>query len=634
MTDALAPKFEVFEKKSDADLESSVDNSEQFEKKGPQVETLVETDSNDAETETKGKWLRFVDKAIKFLEVKQRTNLSSTSDHRAESFIESFLYNDDLRPVESKRRVWDWKQYISFLVSGALNVNTLETCVIGLQLGLTWWQTWIMSSLGFTCVAVYVTLAARVGNMYHISFPITARVSFGIYFSIWIVINRVVMAVVWYGVQTYIGSQAVQIMLKSIFGNDLEQKVHNTFNSPNVTTFQFMCFMLFWGAQLPALWFSPHTLRHLFVTKTVITPIALIAFLIWVVKRSDGHLALGSLTSEPPSKSLLGWAYVRSMMAALDNFSTLILNTPDFTRFAKTPRSSIYPQLLFIPVLYSVLGIIGIIIASAAFHIYHVNYWNPLDVLSRFLDHYTSGTRAGAFFISTSFALAQLGTNVASNSISAGTDMTALFPKFINIRRGSYICAAISLAICPWNLMATSSKFTTVLSAYAVFLSSVSGVIAADYYVVRKGVINLHHCYTNKLGTLYMYNRFGTNWRAVVAYVIGMIPNFPGFVGSIGPHVPIGAMKLFYLNYFVGWGLSFLVYVGLCYYSPVEGMPKDVKLFERVWLEKWAEVEHFNEERKELQENDYNVDSEFLTTTGAQLHDSVSETKESSTREF
>lgn len=566
------------------------------------VESFIEKeDSVDVkeltvESEEKLNWFFNI---IRLLEVKQHTNASF--NRRAESFIESFVYNDDLRPVEKARRVWDWKQYLSFIVSGALNCNTFETCVLGLQLGLTWYQTWIMSTLGFTFVGIFVVAACRVGNFYHISFPIASRTAFGVYFSVWIVINRVVMAVVWFSVQTYIGSQTVQLMLKSIFGTDLETRIQNTLHTPNITTFELLCFMIFWAIQLPALWFSPHSLRHLFVAKTLITPVATIAFLIWTIKKSGGHVAVGSLTVDPPSKSLIGWAYVRAIMSSLDNFSTLILNAPDFARFAKTKKSSIYSQLIFIPVIYSILGIIGILITSAAYHMYQVNYWNPLDVLNRFLDHYTSGNRAGVFLISTSFALAQLGTNIASNSISAGTDMTALLPKFINIRRGSYICAAISIAICPWNLMSSSSKFTTALSAYAVFLSSISGVIAADYYVVRKGYIDLQHCFSNAPNTYYMYNKFGTNWRAVIAYLIGIVPNFPGFIGSVGPSVPIGAMRAYYLNYFVGWLTSFLVYCLLCYRWPVTGTPEGVPMFSRAWYEKWIEVEDFNEERREFE---------------------------------
>src|SRR5450432_3525825 len=64
--------------------------------------------------------------------------------------------------------------------------------------------------------------------------------------------------------------------------------------------------------------------------------------------------------------------------------------------------------------------------------------------------------------------------------------MTALLPRYINIRPGGYVCAAVGLAMCPWNLLSSSNNFTTYLSAYSVFLSSIAGVIISDYYFVRK----------------------------------------------------------------------------------------------------------------------------------------------------
>lgn len=552
--------------------------------------SFEQEDEEEKKYEPKNKFLRFFQR----LEVKQH---HGTLDSRSESVVESYLYNDDLAPVEAKRRVWDWKQYIFFWISGSFNVNTWQISATGLQLGLNWWQTWICIWVGYSFVACFLVLGSRVGNIYHIAFPISSRVSFGIYFSIWIVLNRVVMACVWYSTLAYLGGDCVQLMLKSIFGNDLNTRLKDTISNNNLTNFEFMCFMLFWGCSLPFLWFPPHSLRYIFAVKSAITPFAAIGFLIWTIKKADGHLALGTLNETALTGGAVGWAVVRAIMSALDNFSTLILNAPDFSRFAKSKRSSIYSQLFILPLCFSVISLIGILVTSSAYTIYGVNYWNPLDVLSRFLDHFTSGNRAGVFLIAAAFAFDQLGANLACNAIPAGTDMTALLPKFINIRRGSYICAAISLAICPWNLMASSSKFTTALGAYAVFLSAIAGVIFADYYIVRKGYVKLTHCYTKKTGSYYMYNRWGTNWRAVAAYIIGIVPNFPGFIGSVGPKVPEGAMKTYYLNYFVGFLVSAISYVTLVYFYPIDGVPEGAKLFEWKWFEKWVEVENFTEER-------------------------------------
>lgn len=127
-----------------------------------------------------------------------------------------------------------------------------------------------------------------------------------------------------------------------------------------------------------------------------------------------------------------------------------IVNDPDFARFARKPKDALWSQLITIPVGFAVTSFIGIIVSSSSKVIYGQPIWNPLSLLSNFLDGANQGERFGVFVIATAFALAQLGTNIAANSVSAGTDMTALLPRYLNIRRGGYICAAVGLAMCPW----------------------------------------------------------------------------------------------------------------------------------------------------------------------------------------
>lgn len=239
-------------------------------------------------------------------------------------------------------------------------------------------------------------------------------------------------------------------------------------------------------------------------------------------------------------------------------------NDPDFSRFAKTPRSALWSQLLTIPIGFALTSFIGIIVSSSSTVIYKDPIWNPLDLLSLFLDEVegstsssvaftqriqqssarNSGTRAGVFFISFAFALAQLGTNIAANSVSAGTDMTALLPRFLTIRRGGFICAIVGLCMCPWRLLSSQNNFTTYLSAYSVFLSSIAGVIIADYYFVRRGYLEVGRLYDANMDGSYWYS-YGVNWRAYVSYISGILVNVVGFAGAVGRDVPVGAQYIY-----------------------------------------------------------------------------------------
>ena len=200
--------------------------------------------------------------------------------------------------------------------------------------------------------------------------------------------------------------------------------------------------------------------------------------------------------------------------------------------------------------------------------IYKKQIWNPLDILDNFLDEGGSGQRFGVFVIALAFTLAQLGTNIAANSVSAGTDMTALLPRFLNIRRGSFICAIIGICINPWILVSSSSNFTTYLSAYSVFLSSIAGVIICDYYFVRKGYYQVVDLYSARPDGPYWYT-YGVSWRAYAAYVAGILINVVGFAGAVGDKVPMGATYVYRLNFFTGFIVSSSMYYLLCYYFPI-----------------------------------------------------------------
>jgi NCS1 family nucleobase:cation symporter-1 len=208
--------------------------------------------------------------------------------------------------------------------------------------------------------------------------------------------------------------------------------------------------------------------------------------------------------------------------------------------------------------------------------------WNPLDLLQSFLDEGTHQNRAGVFFVAFAFSLAQLGTNIAANSVSAGTDMTALVPRYLNIRRGGYICALVGLCMCPWHLLSTANNFTTYLSAYSVFLSSIAGVIVCDYYLVRKGYLQIKDLYSARKGSPYFYHG-GFSWRAYAAYISGILINIVGFVGVIRPGIPMGANYIYRLNFFCGFLVAAGVYWLLCYLFPVPAMSD-------VWMEVGDEV--------------------------------------------
>ncbi|OCH85765.1 hypothetical protein OBBRIDRAFT_284732 [Obba rivulosa] len=481
------------------------------------------------------------------------------------------LINDDLLPVGAEKRTWASWNFITFWIADSFNINTwmIVSSMIQMPVGLSWWQAWLCVWIGYGVVAPFIVLNARPGAIFHVTFPVVARTSFGIWGSMWCVFNRAAMACIWYGVQASIGGTCVLVMLRAMWPS-----VNNIPNSlpasSGTTTRDFMCFFLFWLISLPAIWFPIHKIRHLFTLKAIVVPIAGITFFVWCIIKAHG---VGPIINQPSQQhgSALGWSMVTSIMSCISNMATLVTNAPDFASRARRPSDAVLPQLISVPLGFSIVGFFGIIVSSSSQAIYGEAIWSPIDLLGKFLDDEPShATRFGVWFISASFIIAQLGTNISANSISAGCDLTALMPRFINIRRGGYIAAIVGLCMLPWNLLKSSNNFTSYLSAYSVFLSSIAGVMIMDYYVIRKGHYSVKDLYHSEESGWYWYT-YGVNFRAYAAYIAGILINVIGFAGATGRSVPLAATRIYDMSFFTGFGVSAVVYLTLNYIFPAKG---------------------------------------------------------------
>ncbi|EST06905.1 Permease [Kalmanozyma brasiliensis GHG001] len=492
-----------------------------------------------------------------------------------ESRGNAMLRNADLLPVSPERRTWGWVNFASFWISDGLNLNTFMIASTAVSAGLTWSQAWAAIIVGYFAVAFLVVMTARIGAVYHVSFPILARSTFGVWGAIWPILNRSAMACVWYGVQAYIGGQCTTLVLESMFPSYRRMPNHLPASS-GITTMDFVSFFLFSLISLPFVILHPSKVRYFFNFKAVVVPIAAIAFFAWSIVDAKG---LGPIVHQPAklSGSKMGWQFMASLMSCISNMATLVLNIPDLSRMAKNKQSVKWSQLLAVPLTFSLTSFLGIIIASSSQVIYGELIWNPVDLLGQRLkvDPYNSGARAGVFFIAFAFIIGQIGVNVAANSLSAGHDLAAACPRYINIRRGSLVAAAVGFAMCPWNLLKDSNNFATYLSAYSLFLSSISGTMMADYYIVKRGLLDMPSLFSaastsSQQPSMYHYWN-GINFRAFAAYIAGIAMTVAGFAGVLGVEVSVAAQRMYILAYPIGFLVSGMVYVALCEVFPVPG---------------------------------------------------------------
>jgi len=463
--------------------------------------------------------------------------------------------NADFDPIPPSKRTWNWGAYVAYWMADAWAVSNWEVASSMIAVGLSWRMAIGACVLGNTIMGLVITINGRMGATLHTPFPVLARMPFGYYFAQFVVLSRCVLAVVWLGVQTTTGGQCMTVLLTAIWPSFKNIPNHIPADE-GITTAGMIGFLLYFLLQIPFLCIPYTKVQYFFAFKSVIAPIVFLAIFGDTLRRAGGTISHSTVITEGTKVhgSVLAWAFFSNMNGVLGNYATLGLNIADFSRYANKPSAQ-NVQVLVIPVIFTIVGLLGIFTAAAAETAYGEVLWNPIDIIGLWMESGTHGGRAAAAFAAIGLIIVTLGINISANSISAANDLMSFAPKYINIRRGQLLAAVIgSWAFVPWKILASAAKFLAFLGGYTIFLGPMTSILITDYYIVRRGNVSVPDMYN--FHGMYRYSpRYASNWRAVVAFFIGCVPPLPGFVNNIvvagmgKTGVSLGGQRLFNIGY-------------------------------------------------------------------------------------
>jgi NCS1 family nucleobase:cation symporter-1 len=298
------------------------------------------------------------------------------------------------------------------------------------------------------------------------------------------------------------------------------------------------------------------SIRKLLVFKAFFLPIAALALLFWALSAAHG---LGPIL-DTPSKFATTTDFFHFFFPALTGmvgfWATLSLNIPDFTRYAKSQKAQIKGQIYGLPTSMTLFAFIGVVVTSATTIVFGTTIWDPVVLAGKF----DSKLLVSAAMIAV--AISTLATNIAANIVSPANDFAHFAPSKIDFRKGGYITGVIGILIFPWKLIADPTGYIfTWLVGYSSLLGPVGGIMIVDYYFIRKQELILNDLYDSK--GIYSFSN-GFNKSAIIALLLGIAPNIPGFLTTIkvvGPDVfPSWISGLYSYAWFVGFGLSGLIY--------------------------------------------------------------------------
>lgn len=318
-------------------------------------------------------------------------------------------------------------------------------------------------------------------------------------------------------VQAWIGGSCVYVVLQAIWPS-LENRIPNHMPaSTGMTTAQFVSYIVFCIISLPIIWIRPHKLTKFFYVSSSTVLVFELVLLIWSLATMGpsgfGDTISGKAAVQDASK---GWSVVYGIISCIGGISAGILNQNDYARFSRTPRDAIMAQIICPTIYATITPIVGILVTAATQERYGAPLWNLPGLLTAIQVTGGSRSRAAVFFAGVALVISQFGINIPGNALSGGFDFAALFPKYLNIRRGAYITALLSMVVNPWQLLSSASTFLAVLSSYSVFLGPMIGLMISSYYLVNRQRINVDHLYLGNSQSVYWFWH-GINWRAIVA---------------------------------------------------------------------------------------------------------------------
>ncbi|HEY3744225.1 MAG TPA: NCS1 family nucleobase:cation symporter-1 [Bryobacteraceae bacterium] len=442
------------------------------------------------------------------------------------------LYNDDLAPVPLARRTWGIYNYASLWVAMSVCIPTYMLASGLIQKGMNWWQAIGTILLGNLIVLVPMVLNAHAGTKYGIPFPVLVRASFGVKGANLPAVLRALVACGWFGIQAWIGGQAIHSMLE-ILAPSLAK--------PDASLW--ICFFAFWSLNMFVIWRGIDTIKFL---EGIGAPFMLgvgLLLLWWITGKAGGFGPVLSTPSQFKTTSEFIAVFVPSLTAMVGFWATVALNIPDFTRYATSQRAQIIGQSLGLPAAMTLYSFIGVAVTSASVVLFGAAVWSPVDLVLKFNQPVVAGIALIAIIVAT------LNTNVAANVVSPSNDFSNLNPRLISFRTGGMITGVIGVLMMPWKLLADYGSYVTGwLIGYSGLLGPIAGVMIADYFLVRHATLKVDDLY--RRNGIYEYST-GINYRAVAALAVGIA------IALLGTVVP----PLRWL-YDYAWFVGFLVSAG------------------------------------------------------------------------
>lgn len=428
---------------------------------------------------------------------------------------DSTLYNEDLAPIPREKRRWGWFEILNVWAN---DVQSLFGYALAASLfityGLNGWAVFAAIIIAGLVVMFLVNLVGQASVKYGVPFPVFVRASMGVRGANFPAMIRAIVAIFWYGVQTYFASTAVALLINALFG------LGEGATFLGMSAVGWISFIIVWAFQIYLFWNGIDWIKtFLNWAGPLIYAVMLILMVIIWFKAGSGLLpTVGDIFTgrgDYAGGSFAAFMTIIGTMIAY--FAAVIINYGDFSRFVRTEADMRKGNFWGLPINIAFFSFIALFVTAGTVVIFGDELVNPTDIVGRVDNLLLTVVAALTFFAAT------VGINLVANFVPPAYDLANLAPSRISFRRGGLITAIVAFPIgALWVTVISQIGIPAFVNTLGAILAPVYGIMICDYYLIRKQELDIQQLFSSEPGSAYYYEN-GWNTKALIAFAIGAV---------------------------------------------------------------------------------------------------------------
>ena len=421
--------------------------------------------------------------------------------------VDPSLYNKDLAPTKREGRTWSAYNIFALWANDVHSLGNYSFAIGLFALGLGAWQIITALLFGALFLFVLLTLSGFMGIKTGVPFPVMSRVSFGTRGAQIPALIRGGVAIVWFGIQTYLASMVLDVLLIAMMPS--LEPLSQSFVL-GLSVLGWISFTILWFIQVVIAIYGMEAVRKY---EAFAGPVILVTFLslaAWVFYSAGGQLVWApenALTGGAMWSQILGGA---SLWVAI--YGTFVLNFCDFTRGAQSKDAIVKGNFWGLPINMLVFGIVVVIMTGGQLAIDGTLITSATDIVNKIPNTFL------LVLGSLSLLILTIGVNLMANFVAPSFALANLMPHYLNFSRAAVVSAVIGFVILPWNLYSSPIVIVYFLGGLGALLGPLFGIVMADYWLIRHQHIDVPTLYTKDPAGPYHYVN-GINPVAIKALV-------------------------------------------------------------------------------------------------------------------